>query len=103
MALQKNIELSSGLTAGYTKIHQVDIQQTYFDEIEMGEVVKKSFKRFAIGVTYYKDADARQNKQPVERTTIHVTGNFWYNHENPLPEMYTLLKATPRFTGATDV
>lgn len=103
MAIQKNIELNSGFTANYIKIERIEISHVASTKFTVEGNVNEIIKQFKVVISIYKDALSRQNKSAIEQKVIYLQPSFNYIHNDVFAAVYTLLKATPEFSGAVDV
>jgi len=103
MALKKDIILSNGFVANYIKISSVKIEHNCLEQTVLGNTSNYVAKKFEVKLAIYKNELSRQDKKPAEERIVHLSGNFSYNHDNILPEIYTLLKSTQLLFMAEDI
>jgi archaellin len=87
MALQKNIELESGIECSYINVHFINIKKdTIIAEL-----------------AFYVSQQARiDGKEPVKFQMVEVALQDLPS-DNPLNYLYKILKTSPVFEGAQDV
>ena len=86
MALQKEYETSSGITANYHKIGKINYE-------------KESGAYFEVEI-YLNESARRDNKKPLETRTFYSEN---INVDEPLvTQLYNYLKTLPEYEGAQD-